>query len=169
MNLNKGYSSAKCNKESDEQFTPYYAVEPLIKYLPKNIKVWLPFDQEWSAFNVVLKNHGFNTICSHIDNGQDFFNYEPYEWDMIISNPPFSMKDKVIERVYELGKPFCLLLPLASLQGKKRFPYFQKGLQLLTFDKRISYHNKNSLDKTISNIPYTSAYFIGGGGCYLTI
>lgn len=163
MSLNRGYLKAKKNKESDEQYTPFYAVEPIVKYIPKKMKIWLPFDKEWSAFNQVLKANGYDTICSHIDDGKDFFKYEPKEWDIIISNPPFSMKDEVIKRVYELGKPFCLLLPLTTLQGKERFKYFKQGLQLLSFNIRISFHNENSMKEVVKGTPFASAYFIGGG------
>lgn len=31
--INKGYLTAKTNKESDEVYTPAYAVKPIIKYL----------------------------------------------------------------------------------------------------------------------------------------
>lgn len=33
MVINKGYLTAKTNKESDEVYTPAYAVRPLVKYL----------------------------------------------------------------------------------------------------------------------------------------
>ena len=33
MSLNKGYLTAKTNKESDEVYTPTYAVLPLVKYI----------------------------------------------------------------------------------------------------------------------------------------
>lgn len=160
--FNEGYLTSKRDKDSDEQYTPIYAVIPLVKYIPKEYKIWLPFDKEWSAFNQVLTDSEFDTIYTNIDDGYDFFEYEPDEYDMIISTPPFSMKDKVIKRVYELGKPFCLLLPLASLQGKERFKYFKNGIQLLAFDKRIAFHNINSTDKTIKGTPFSCAYFIGG-------
>lgn len=31
---------------SDEQYTPAYAVAPIIKYIPKDKTVWCPFDTE---------------------------------------------------------------------------------------------------------------------------
>ena len=67
---------------------------------------------------------GYRVVRSHIDEGKDFFKYEPEEWDILISNPPYSIKDAIIKRVYELNKPFALLLPLNSLQGKQRYKYF---------------------------------------------
>lgn len=156
MANNVGYLTASNN---DELYTPYYAVDPIIEYVPKGKVIWCPFDKEWSMFVRLLRENGNLVICSHIDNGYDFFNYEPYYYDMIISNPPFSVKDDVIKRLYELNKPFAILLPLNSLQGVSRCKYFKDGIQLLSFDKRIGFHNINSMDKAIQSTPFASAYF----------
>ena len=94
--------------------------------------------------------------------GQDFFKYEPSSWDIIISNPPFSIKDKIIERLYSFDKPFAVLLPLNSLQGKTRYKYFEQGIQLLSFDSRICYHNPNNMKIVIKGTPFASAYFCRG-------
>lgn len=104
-------------------------------------------------------NGGYNVVRSHIDDEQDFFKYEPDDYDIIVSNPPFTIKDKILERLYELEKPFAILLPLNSLQGQSRFKYFEQGLQLLSFDQRIGYHNVNSMDKTVEGSPFATAYF----------
>ena len=108
MALNKAYLNAGQNSASDECMTPYYAVDPLVKYIPKGKKIWCPFDKAWSAFVQILKKDNI-VLYSHIDEGQDFFNYQPDDFDLIISNPPFSVKDQVLERCYTLGKPFALL------------------------------------------------------------
>ena len=159
MANNVGYLTAKSTDESNEMYTPYYAVQPIIKYVQKDKKVWCPFDKEWSAFYQSFTSGGYSTIRSHIDEGQDFFEYQPDEYDVIISNPPFSIKDKILKKLYELDKPFAILLPLNSLQGKSRFRYFEKGIQLLTFDQRIGYHNQSSMDIAIEGSPFASAYF----------
>lgn len=140
-------------------YTPYYAVDPILKYLPKDKVIWTPCDCEWSAFYQSFKNNGYKVIRSCIEEGQDFFTYEPDRWDVIVTNPPFSIKDRIIDRLYSLGKPFAVLLPLNSLQGKSRYKYFAAGIQLLSFDARISYHNDNSMDKTVNGTPFASAYF----------
>jgi len=62
---------------NDELYTPSYGVEPILKYLPKDKIIWCPFDTEISEFVKILKSNGYNVIYSHIDTGQDFFNYEP--------------------------------------------------------------------------------------------
>lgn len=111
------------------------------------------------CFCANIQNAGYEIIRGHIDEGKDFFEYEPEEYDVIISNPPFSCKDKVLKRLYGLNKPFAILLPLNSLQGKTRYQYFKQGIQLLTFDERIGYHNLQSMDKAVEGSPFATAYF----------
>ena len=159
MALNKGYLTSKTTDESNENYTPYYAVEPIIKYLPKDKIIWCPFDEEWSAYYNLLKENGYKVVRSSLHDGQDFFKYEPEQQDIIVSNPPFNIKDKIIEKLYSFGKPFAILLPMNSLQGKTRFNYFKKGIQLLSFDSRVCFHNPNSMDRYIAGTPFASAYF----------
>ena len=125
MPLNIGYLSS--DKTDNELYTPFYVVDPIIKYLPKDKIIWCPFDEKWSAFYVHLRELGYRVIRSSLSDGQDFFKYEPERWDLIVSNPPFSIKDKVLERLYSFQKPFAVLLPLNSLQGKSRYKYFAGG------------------------------------------
>jgi len=150
-----------CNKESDECYTPYYAVEPILKYINSDLKVWCPFDKEESEYVKTLKVNGNKVIFSHIDDGKDFFNYMPDEdFDVIISNPPFSLADDILERLYKIGKPFILLLPLKYLQAKKRGELFvEYGLQLLTFDKRIGYYINGDMSKPKEGNYQASSYF----------
>jgi|TARA_E500000318_G_scaffold24882_1_gene24925 hypothetical protein len=127
--------------KNDELYTPRYMIEPIIKYLKKDSVIWCPFDKIKSEFVLVLKEHGFKVIYSHIDEGKDFLNYEPREkYDYIISNSPFSIKLKVLKRLYELNKPFMIIfgLPILNYQIIGNF-FLDKDLQLLIFDKKVSY------------------------------
>lgn len=157
MALNVGYLQA--DKGNNELYTPFYAVDPILKYVPKDKIIWCPFDEEWSAFYKRLKEEGYNVVRSSLKDGQDFFTYEPDKWDIIVSNPPFSNKDKVLERLYSFEKPFAILLPLNSLHGKTRFKFFKQGIQLLSFDSRISFHKPDSMDSVIKGSPFATAYF----------
>ncbi len=76
-----------------------------------------------------------------------------------MSNPPFSKKDEVLERLYSFNKSFAVLLPLSSLQGKTRFKYLQQGVQILTFDSRICYHDVKHMDTVVKGSPFATAYF----------
>lgn len=159
MALNVGVLTSSSTPEAQEMYTPYYCVNPIMKYIPKDKKVWTPFDKEWSAFYQSFRGGGYNVIRSHIDEGKDFFMYEPDDYDVIVSNPPFSIKDKILQRLYELDKPFAILLPLNSLQGKTRYKYFKQGIQLLSFDQRIGYHNIDNMDVPVEGSPFATAYF----------
>jgi len=152
----KGYLEASKN---DEMYSPYYSVDPILKYIPKSKKIWCPFDKEWSAFVQSFRRGGYSVTRSHIDDGQDFFEYEPDDYDVIVSNPPFSIKDKILERLYELNKPFAVLLPTNSLQGKKRYELFKQGIQLLCFDSRIGFHYPDCMDVPKSWNSFSSSYF----------
>lgn len=110
-------------------------------------------------FYVRLKEEGFRVVRSSLIEGQDFFKYEPEQFDLIVDNPPFSLKDKVLERLYSFNKPFAVLLPLNSLQGKTRYKYFKQGIQILSFDARVSYHDKYHMENVVKGSPFATAYF----------
>lgn len=159
MPLNIGYLQAKTDKASDEVFTPRYAVLPIIKHIPSNFKtIWCPFDEEDSEYVICLKSEGYNVINSHIDEGKNFFEYEPGEdYDCIISNPPFSIKDDILKRLNELNKPYAILLPIPALQGQKRFPYINQ-CQALIFDKRINYFTNKQTHEIQKGVSFGSFY-----------
>lgn len=155
--INKGYLTAKTDTKSDEVYTPNYAVQPILKYIPKDSTIWCPFDTEESEFVKVLSKK-FNVIHSHIDEDKNFFYYEPGEhYDYIISNPPFSIKDDILRRLMELNKPYAILLPLPSLQGQKRFDYI-KDCEALVFDKRINYFKDKESKEILKGISFASIY-----------
>lgn len=167
MPLNKGYLTAKTDKASDETYTPAYAVKPLVKYVQDYMKrnnketltIWCPFDLINSKYVEVFSAiPNVKVIYTHIDNGENFFFYEPEEaYDIIISNPPFSCKDDILKRLYELNKPYAMLLPIPTLQGQSRFPYM-KNIQYLGFDKRINYYRDAAMTKTQDGVSFGSCY-----------
>ena len=162
MPQNKGYLTAKSDKASDEYYTPREAVVPLVKYLDRgnkqNYTIWCPFDTEASEYVKVFREEGFNVIATHIDDGYNFFYYEPSEhYDYIISNPPFSMKDDVLKHLTELNKPYAMLLPLPTLQGQKRFDYLV-NCEALIFDKRINFYLDLEHTKQSKSVPFASIY-----------
>jgi type I restriction-modification system DNA methylase subunit len=157
MGLNVGYLTAATDKASDEVFTPRYAVTPIVKYIKKDSVIWCPFDEEDSEYVKVLRENGFKVIATHIINGQNFFEYEPEEYDVIISNPPFSIKDDILKRLDELKKPYAMLLPLPTLQGQKRFKYL-KNTEALIFDKRVNFFKDKTTKEIMKGISFASIY-----------
>ena len=131
----------------DDLYTPDEAVEMIIPFIPKHVKtIWECTAIKESRIVNVLRTHGYQVIASHIDAGLDFFLYEPDDYDLIITNPPYSIKDKFLKRAFDLKKPFMFLLPITTLEGEKRGKMFKgKSIQLLIPDKRFNFKpEKNS-------------------------
>ena len=165
MAMNKAYLTCGRDSGSDECFTPRYGVVPIVKHLQaKGFKtIWCPFDAEHSQYVRVLKDAGFNVVHSHIGDGRDFFEYEPEQYDAIVSNPPFSLKTKILKRCYDLDKPFALLLPQNSLQAISRVNmYMEHGLEYLGFDRRICFYTNFNFDSYNNQNHFASGYFCKG-------
>ena len=126
--------------EKDEYYTPRILVEPILKYLKPNSVIWCPFDTDKSEFVILLREAGHNVIYSHIWNKEDFFEVAPPYCDYIISNPPFTRKLEVLDRLYKLNKPFAMVLGLPILNYQEMGNFFlDKDLQLLIVDKKVSF------------------------------
>lgn len=125
----------------DELYTPKEAIECILPYIPDTVKIiWECTAIENSEIVTVLKANGYEVIKSHIKDGLDFFEYEPQQYDLIIANPPYSLKDQFLVRAFSLGKPFMMLLPITTLEGKKRSEMFRKnGVQVLIPNKRFNF------------------------------
>lgn len=137
--------------------TPRYGVLPIIKYLPKDKIIWCPFDKEDSEFVKVLTEQGYKVVYSHIESGQDFYTYEPDEWDILVSNPPFTNKRLIFERALSFGKPFALIMSNTWLNDSAPKQVFKdKQLQLLMFEERMKFSNNGVIQNKIT---FSSSYF----------
>lgn len=142
--------------KNDECLTPDYAVEPILKYIKPGDTVWCPFDFPDSEFvQQIVKTN--DVMFSHIDEEEDFYDYEPNQWDVIISNPPFTNKRKIFERALSFNKPFALIMSNTWLNDSAPKQLFaEKDLQLLMFDKRIRFNCNGVVNKKIT---FSSSYY----------
>jgi hypothetical protein len=110
----------------------------------------------------VLTENGFNVIYSHIEDGKNFLEYEPENWDVLISNPPYKNKRVYWERALDLGKPFALLLPINILSDSiinVTMREREREFQLLIPSKRMRFYN--NLTKETGNQPTFKASYFG--------
>lgn len=147
-------------RKDDEWYTPEYAITPIMKYLRPNSTIWCPFDTEQSNYLKVFTGGGHKVICTHISNGEDFFKIEPPECDYVISNPPYSLKGAVLERLFEIGKPFAMLFGVVSIfESQQRFNLFKNNkFEVMYFNKRVSYFKNYTDQKPSLNPPFSSVY-----------
>jgi hypothetical protein len=136
-----GVSKLPMQQGSADDFqTPEIALDCLIPYLKKEWKIW---ECACGKGNIVIKleKEGFNVMGTDILQGFDFIEGSTWEkFDCIVTNPPYSLKEKFLERCYEIGKPFALLMPLTALESEKRQKLYRKyGLQLIIPNKRFNF------------------------------
>lgn len=157
ISINRSQTILYSSGRNDECMTPAYGVRPIIKYLPIDKIIWCPFDKENSEFVIQLQQRGFQVIFSHIDYGQDFYTYEPEQWDIIVSNPPFTNKRKIFERALSFEKPFALLMSNTWLNDAAPKQLFrEKQLQLLMFEERMKFLNNGVVQNKIT---FSSSYY----------
>jgi hypothetical protein len=115
----------------------------MLPYLDKTLTYYDCTSNISSNIVDFLNSKGFKCIPSK---GKDFLLDDiPSEVDVVLTNPPYSKKDKFIQRCYNINKPFALLLPVSSIQGKKRGELFDMyGIELLVLNKRIDFTGKGS-------------------------
>lgn len=142
----------------DEYYTPDYVVEILVPFLHKKgfKTIWCPCDKHTSEYVKVLSNNGFNVVHTHIEDGQDFLTYVPdFDFDAIITNPPFSIKNEIIQKCISYGKPWALLLSATCIQSASLIQHLSKQtINFIIFDRRISYSGDRP--------PFPSWYFTHG-------
>jgi hypothetical protein len=79
--------------------------------------IWEPFTSAHGFSARYMRHLGYRVIESPA--GADFFAYDepPTGATIVISNPPFSLKQQVLKRlVVQFGLPCCLLLPIDVIQ-----------------------------------------------------
>ena len=127
----------------DEIATPDVATDFLIPHLHElDTPVW---PRLWDSAHVVsgesklalhLERTGF--VVAH-NKEWDFFRDEPdLPWDIQVTNPPYSVKYKWIERTMELGKPAALLLPITTI-GPKAGHRFVTECKIVLLPRRIDF------------------------------
>lgn len=133
------------NNKYDELYTPEYAINPLLKYLPKDKIIWECTDFGSSNITKVLKKNGFQVVSTHKKDFDFLKDTADFSFDIILTNPPYSLKNQFLQKCYEYKKPFCLLLPITSLEGIERGKMFREyGVELMVLDKRCNFIYDNS-------------------------
>lgn len=124
---------------NNEVYTPEEAILPLIPYL-KNFK--LIWDCAYGGGRLAehFNKYGFNVIGNTNYNFLQNNSEKIGIFDVIITNPPYSEKDKFLKKAFEIGKPFAFLLPLTTLEGIKRGKMFKDNkIQIIIPNRRINF------------------------------
>lgn len=157
-----------CKIDKDHIATPKYIVERIFDLIDiKSFsRIWFPFDNYDSEFKLKADRLGLNYTATHkFDNEKnDFFTTQPpKDCDLMISNPPFSLQNKILERTFKfiddgLIKSFALLLPLSTLETPFRANMYEKykdKLSIVIFKHRVKFKgHKKDFNKALCWICY---------------
>lgn len=128
-------------KKLDDYNTPFYVWKMLLDYLnlDKNTKIYEPFYSNGVAKNYLAKL-GYNNVIH--ENMNFFDNYDKYDYEIIISNPPYSIKQNILKTLYNIDKPFVLIVPTAIISKLYIKTIFGKDIDKLQYiipNRRIQF------------------------------
>ncbi|QIK70859.1 sugar-phosphate nucleotidyltransferase [Erysipelothrix sp. HDW6C] len=160
MNQKQRYDVEK-QSNPDHVATPRYVVEEIYKliHVEQFKQIWFPFNNYDSEFKLKAEELKLQYTATHLfdDLGNDFyFTLPPEGCDLMISNPPFSEQNHIIERSFALVeqgliKSFVLLLPNSTTETPTRgrmWEYHKANLSIIYFNKRIRFKgHKTSFNK----------------------
>lgn len=154
--------------------TPNYAVDLLIPIIPKNIKhIWECATGE-RRLQFRLEHFGYKVLGTDIrntDNTDTPFNflsnisYFPKDYDLsdwcVITNPPFSLKEKFFRKCLEYNTPFALLIP-ADYSGWIIEAITKYGCEKIIPTRRIDYITPKNLQGKESHSQFHSMWLTKG-------
>jgi hypothetical protein len=96
--------------------------------LPPAVHIWEPFAGTAARrLSTGLEEAGFAVSCTGLPQ-QDFFAIEPPPGvTMVVTNPPFDLRTPIMERLNALGLPYCMLMPMNTLETDARQAALSEG------------------------------------------
>ena len=157
-----------CKIDKDHIATPEWLVTRIFDLIDIKsfYRIWFPFDNYDSEFKLKADRLGLNYTATHkFDRcGNDFFTTNPPKYcELMISNPPFSQQNKILERTFKLIddgliKSFALLLPLSTLETPfraKLYEQYKNKISIIVLKHRVKFKGqKNSFNKALCWICY---------------
>jgi len=126
-------------KKDDDYETGEKIWKMILPYLQPYNTIYEPFFCTGKSGEIFTK---FGFDCIHKD--EDFFlHYNDYEYDIIISNPPFSIKKKIFDMLREIDKPFIMIVPVSTMTKQFfRDKYKNEDVTILIPPKRMQFDKK---------------------------
>ena len=150
--------------KNDECYTPDKVWDDIKTYLPTGGKVFEPFYGAGHTFRWLENSKLFEQVLGQ--QGLDFFSPQAQQLleqcDYVISNPPFSIKFKILKQLVDNDIPFILLFPMGSINTLRFTKIFDKkkinNISVIVPRGRIKFIVNN----TIANSPSFETIYL----CY---
>lgn len=162
----KQYRDMKAGSPDNFQTEPA-ALDFLVPYLPQKETIW---ECAAGQRNLVrgLEDRGYTVFASDIadeDMAIDFLNFDSRlngleDISAIVTNPPFTMKERFMGRCYNLGKPFALLMPITTFDHAGRRSLMDEfGVEVILPSRRIKFETPNHKQRIADGKKPGSAWF----------
>lgn len=151
----------KCRKltSTDTWNTPKQAWETIAHLIPPEYKVIYESAYSDGRSGEILREIFPDRKIIHEE--VDYFENE-FEYDIEITNPPYSLSRKWLTKVKESGKPFVLILPSFKLHTNYFRDLFESvDYQLIIPRSRIQFTKEGYDDK---KCPFDCFYYTSGLG-----
>ena len=129
------FNKSQGKTKDDEFYTFAKDWQKIEQYIPKDKIVWEPFSNGDFEGVDYLKSIAKELIS----NTGDFFAADN-AGDIVITNPPFSIKRQVLQRLKELDKPFIMILPTLTLQTKYLKQIYGDDIQVIMPTNKIFFY-----------------------------
>jgi len=123
-------------QKDDDYETPKYIWEMILKFISREKTLYDPFYCRGHTKSV-MEELGYD--CIHED--EDFFtSHDKHEYDILLSNPPFSIKKKVFDKLKKIDKPFILIVPVSTITTKYFKDNFKNDdITIIIPEKRLQF------------------------------
>lgn len=171
---------ASAHATENRQSRDYYATDPqaLVDFLNQfcldgerldGIKVWEPACGEGNLSKILEKHTSYvkNSDIHYYGDNEilDFLEYSGTWPGDILTNPPYKIGQKFIEKsleVVEKGSKVIMLLRSQFLESKKRYPFFKKTKPKFVYihSSRIRIFKNNDQEKYSGAQPLCYAWYV---------
>jgi len=124
------------SNNSDNYETPSYVWDLILKYIPRTLVIYEPFFLNGNS-GAYITSKGYKCIHKNTDFFKNDVTLSSY--DIIVSNPPFSKRKEIFEKLKELNKPFALIVPLQTLVNTYFKTLFNNNVQIIIPKTRIGF------------------------------
>ena len=143
--------------KSDNYETPEYVFKDIAHFVNKERIIYDPF--YCSGSSGLFLSSLFTTV---IHEDIDFFD-NSFEYDIIISNPPYSKLKPILQKIERENKPFMFLMPLTLLTRKYFKSIFNhKEIKIIIPKGRIHFINVECASTSKSKSYFDTAWFCYG-------
>lgn len=141
--------------KNDDYMTQESTWKQIEAFIPKDKVIWEAFFGDGLSAQY-LRSMGCKEVIHH---DIDFFEYDFGE--IVVSNPPFTLKKEILTRLKELNRPFILIMPLLVITSKYFRELFPSGeIQIIIPSKRIYFEKKvNGVREPPSRPSFDSIYY----------